>query len=228
MQKIDEMSIKICNISDDDDDDDDVGNGAISLPPEHRKRNFVDQEDDIDEQSYDILQPSSSGLAVSTGSASSQEQRPNKLIRTRAPVNQPKPKDSDTLLMETSLMIINPSPILPSVHSSHHTKQLQHEQQQLIKHQQQVQEHQLLVQQLAQQQHTQEGARPPLPLSGSQHQLNQQQQQQNHYLQNMSSTQQQPQIHQPPYHHYPPPLQPPSSSTVTEPEIVLSPAKLGQ
>lgn len=45
-----------------------------------------------------------------------QFQRPSKLVRTRAPVNQSKTKDSDTILMETSLMILNQSPILPSVH----------------------------------------------------------------------------------------------------------------
>lgn len=48
-----------------------------------------------------------------------QVQRPNKLVRQRAPVNQTKTKDSDTILMETSLMILNQSPILPSVHQQH-------------------------------------------------------------------------------------------------------------
>lgn len=66
-----------------------------------------DDDDDNGSHKHTIVEP--------TGS---QEQRPNKLLRTRAPVNQQKTKDSDTLLMETSLVILNQSPILPLTHHS--------------------------------------------------------------------------------------------------------------
>lgn len=66
-----------------------------------------DDDDDNGSHKHTIVEP--------TGS---QEPRPNKLLRTRAPVNQPKTKDSDTLLMETSLVILNQSPILPLTHHS--------------------------------------------------------------------------------------------------------------
>lgn len=67
-----------------------------------------DDDDDNGSHKHIIVEP--------TGS---QETRPNKLLRTRAPVNQQKTKDSDTLLMETSLVILNQSPILPLTH--HHS-----------------------------------------------------------------------------------------------------------
>lgn len=66
-----------------------------------------DDDDDNGSHKHTIVEP--------TGS---QEQRPNKLLRTRAPVNQQKTKDSDALLMETSLVILNQSPILPLTHST--------------------------------------------------------------------------------------------------------------
>ncbi len=66
-----------------------------------------DDDDDNGSHKHTIVEP--------TGS---QEPRPNKLLRTRAPVNQQKTKDSDTLLMETSLVILNQSPILPLTHQS--------------------------------------------------------------------------------------------------------------
>lgn len=66
-----------------------------------------DDDDDNGSHKHTIVEP--------TGS---QQPRPNKLLRTRAPVNQQKTKDSDTLLMETSLVILNQSPILPLTHHS--------------------------------------------------------------------------------------------------------------
>lgn len=66
-----------------------------------------DDDDDNGSHKHTIVEPSGS-----------QEPRPNKLLRTRAPVNQQKTKDSDTLLMETSLVILNQSPILPLTHHS--------------------------------------------------------------------------------------------------------------
>lgn len=66
-----------------------------------------DDDDDNGSHKHTIVEPTCS-----------REPRPNKLLRTRAPVNQPKTKDSDTLLMETSLVILNQSPILPSTHHS--------------------------------------------------------------------------------------------------------------
>lgn len=66
-----------------------------------------DDDEDNGSHKHTIVEP--------TGS---QEPRPNKLLRTRAPVNQQKTKDSDTLLMETSLVILNQSAIPLTHHST--------------------------------------------------------------------------------------------------------------
>lgn len=92
MKKIDEMNIEICSISDDE---------------------FDDPEDELNE-------PQSNAPMTSATDEQSQiiekTPRASKLTRVRAPVNQTKQKDSDTILMETSLMEINASPLLPTMH----------------------------------------------------------------------------------------------------------------
>ena len=139
MKTIEDTSIRICSISDDEEESNIIETGAPSsnsaaystvvaaVATNNRNNlatvdNAYEDIDDVDATSSDIgttFNNQASRKNVQQQQLlqlQDQEQRPSKLLRTRAPVNQPKPKDSDTLLMETSLMIINPSPILPSVH----------------------------------------------------------------------------------------------------------------
>lgn len=90
MKKLDDQNIDICSISDDDADHDHFG-GETPTPRGA------------------IMQMSESN-PNNSGCSSASSQRPNKLMRQRASVNQTKSKDSDTNLMETSLMILNPPP----------------------------------------------------------------------------------------------------------------------
>lgn len=67
----------------------------------------------IDSLSIDICSLTDEECEIRQKSVEPDDVRPNKLIRQRAPTNQQpitQQKDSDTLLMETSLMVINPTP----------------------------------------------------------------------------------------------------------------------
>lgn len=67
----------------------------------------------IDSLSIDICSLTDEEYEINEKQVETDEVRPNKLVRQRAPTNQQpitQQKDSDTLLMETSLMIINPTP----------------------------------------------------------------------------------------------------------------------
>lgn len=96
-----ETDIKICDISDDESHHDVTGLNRSAQP----ERSLLDEST--------INTSALSDLTSSThdeSARSSSTQRPNKLLRTRAPVNQNKTKDADLLLMETSLMILDSSP----------------------------------------------------------------------------------------------------------------------
>lgn len=138
MKKIDDTSIKICDVSDDevdDDDDDDVA-GAVGPAPILKSSTQSHQPQYPHLHQYH--QPHSppvdhhySAATTSPPTSADGFPRTSKHSRTRAPVHQSKATtkmDADTLLMETSLVIINqsPSPILPTVHQPHHHHHLPH------------------------------------------------------------------------------------------------------
>lgn len=103
MRKI-EDNIEICNISDGEDDDALVKlNNDIKAnePSTSLRINGINT----------ATMPSNSSTSTSVP-VHQQQQKSNKLSRSRAPINQQKPKDSD--LMETSLMILDASPVKPA------------------------------------------------------------------------------------------------------------------
>lgn len=109
MKKLNETNIEICSIS----DDDEFALGLTNIQIKSEPSNSLQ---------IDLGQPKISSAAFASTEAQDtsiqlQQQRPNKLMRSRAPVNQTKPKDDDTMLIETSLMILDESPM----HSSHIT-----------------------------------------------------------------------------------------------------------
>lgn len=135
MQQIDDTIIKICDLSDNEiddpneDDDDDCIAGAVGPAPASKP---ITQSQPQYPNLHQYHQPHSPPLnhhfstaLISPPTSVDGYPRTSKHSRTRAPVHQSKALaklDADTLLMETSLVIINqtPSPILPTVHQSHH------------------------------------------------------------------------------------------------------------
>lgn len=110
MKKI-EDEIEICNISDGEDD-----NALVKLSKYDIKPNEPSTSLRINGINPTMM-PSTSSTATTSKSTSiplhqQQQQKSNKLSRSRAPINQQKPKDSD--LMETSLMILDASPLKPT------------------------------------------------------------------------------------------------------------------
>lgn len=135
MKTIDDTSIKICDVSDDDqnnddDDDDDVA-GAVGPAPNSKSVTQSPPQYPHLHQYHQPHSPPPVDCRFSTAATSPPHTsadglpRTSKHSRTRAPVHQSRTSnkiDADTLLMETSLVIINqsPSPILPTVHQPHH------------------------------------------------------------------------------------------------------------
>lgn len=109
-----DKNIEICSIS----DDDEFALGLTNIQIKSEPSNSLQV--DLGQQS--ILPVASAALAATPAtpftsteaqdtSIQLQSQRPNKLLRSRAPVNQTKPKDDDLTLIETSLMILDESPM---------------------------------------------------------------------------------------------------------------------
>lgn len=109
MRKLNETNIEICSIS----DDDEIALGLINKQIKSEPSNSLHI--DLGQQSISPaafakpLTANANTVAQDT-SIQLQHQRPSKLLRTRAPVNQTKSKDDDTILIETSLMILDESP----------------------------------------------------------------------------------------------------------------------
>lgn len=110
MKKIYDMSLEVCSISDDEDELALNEPIQIGLGPDLQSAIASGYSASLDTIS-DILEPLPPIPSSSKQEPSqqiSQTQRPNKLIRSRAPVNQSRPnKDIDLMLMETSLMALN-------------------------------------------------------------------------------------------------------------------------
>lgn len=99
-----DMNIEICSIS----DDDDVFelNKQIKVP----SKNFhIDLAESSTATANKFIESNDALFQL-------QLQRPNKLSRSRAPVNQQKSKDNDIMLMETSLMVLDATPLHPAIH----------------------------------------------------------------------------------------------------------------
>lgn len=110
MKKLNDTNIEICSISDDDEFALGLTNKQIKSEPSNSLHI------DLGQQliSPTSLATSSTAFAHTEAQDTSiqlQQQRPNKLLRSRAPVNQTKPKDDDMVLIETSLMILDESPL---------------------------------------------------------------------------------------------------------------------
>lgn len=100
MKKLNGTNIEICSIS----DDDEIALGLIN--------NKQIKSEPSNSLHIDLGQQSTAfaNTVAQDTSIQLQHQRPSKLLRTRAPVNQTKPKDDDMILIETSLMILDESP----------------------------------------------------------------------------------------------------------------------
>lgn len=111
MRTLNDANIEICSISD---DDEEFELGLATKPTKCEPSNSLHI--DLGQQSILPAAFASTSTAYVRGTEASdtsiqlQQQRPNKLLRTRAPVIQAKPKDDDLILIETSLMILDESP----------------------------------------------------------------------------------------------------------------------
>lgn len=102
MRRIVESDMKICSISD---DDDDILGLNKQVTVEQSKIRFADSSASA-AACIELTSPNADTLDAL---ASLPLQRPNKLMRNREPVHQTKAKDADMMLMETSLMILDAS-----------------------------------------------------------------------------------------------------------------------
>lgn len=110
MRKLNDPNIEICSISDDDE-------FALELTTKQKKSEPSNSlQIDLGQPSMSLEARATSSTAFANTEAQDtsiqlQQQRPSKLLRSRAPVNQSKPKDDDLVLIETSLMILDDSPL---------------------------------------------------------------------------------------------------------------------
>lgn len=110
MRNLNDPTIEICSISDD-------GEFALELTTKQMKSEPSNSlHIDLGQSSISPEARATSSTAFANTEAQDtsfqlQQQRPSKLLRSRAPVNQSKPKDDDLVLIETSLMILDDSPL---------------------------------------------------------------------------------------------------------------------
>lgn len=109
MKKLNETNIEICSISDDDEIALGLINKQIKSEPSNSLHIDLGQQS-ISSAAFGKLSTAFANTEAQDTSFQLQPQRPSKLLRTRAPVNQTKPKDDDMILIETSLMILDESP----------------------------------------------------------------------------------------------------------------------
>lgn len=102
MRRIVESDMRICSVSD---DDDDILGLNKQVTVEQSKIRFADSSASA-AACIELTSPNADTLDTL---ASLPLPRPNKLMRNREPVHQTKAKDADMMLMETSLMILDAS-----------------------------------------------------------------------------------------------------------------------
>lgn len=110
MKTLNDTNIEICSIISDDDE------LAIGLNKQIKFEPSNSLHIDLGPSSTSTAALATSSVAFASTEAHDtsiqlQQQRPNKLLRSRAAVNQTKTKDDDVMLIETSLMIMDALPL---------------------------------------------------------------------------------------------------------------------